>query len=240
MLNEIIEKIKKLRTLSQNNSNVEEAATAARLADQLIVKHRIEEAQLEIDSNVASSATKDEQYIYTTGRIIPWKQSLAVSLADHYGCAIYNNTSYPEGRQVSNLCLIGRKSDMEITRYMFAWLSLEIDRLCKLNCKGFGKIYCQSYCIGAVSGIKQQLALSKQQIKDETLATQSVALVKLDDRKSEAEQALIKLVPELKPTKATSKSQYDPDGYYSGVAAGKNINLHKNLNSGSNNKILGE
>ena len=49
MLNEIIEKIKKLRTLSQNNSNVEEAATAARLADQLIVKHRIEEAQLEIE-----------------------------------------------------------------------------------------------------------------------------------------------------------------------------------------------
>jgi hypothetical protein len=139
----------------------------------------------------------------------------------------------------TNIFLIGKKSDMEITRYMFSWLNLEIERLCKINCKGTGKINCQSYCLGAVEGIKIQLDMAKQQVKIESTTNQSSALVKLDERKSDAEKALETLVPNLRRQKVASKSYITHEGYNSGIAAGKNINLNKSLNSGSN-KLIGD
>jgi hypothetical protein len=233
----IIEKIAKLRRLS-TSSNINEAMAATKAAEKLIAEYRISEAGLEMGSEENTHPVqKDEIPMYNTGRIIPWKNSLAIMLAKHYGCACYNHTDFSSGRKVSNYTLVGRRDDTEICRYMFSWLSLEIDRLCKMNCKGEGHVFCQSYCQGAVHGVYQQLKDMKDMLKNSATASQTAAIIKLDSREHEATVAMHQLIRLSNNRGPGSRVRHSGEGYSNGVEAGKRINLHKNL-EGRGSKLL--
>lgn len=236
---EIIDKIKKLRLLA-TSSNVFEAAAAAAQADKLISKFRISEAELGISDK--EGAEEDQNVLYETSRAIMWKRSLSQILAEHYGCVIWNDciagTDYGS-RKVSRYRLVGRKADIAIVSYMFAWLLFEIERLTKLNCKGQGHIVCQSYSEGAVVGINDQLKQSRQQsIKEAEEAGQSQALVKLDERIDEANVKLKQLHPKLRTITTYSHRRFNRDSYNNGVQAGRNIHLGKAMGPGTH-KLLG-
>jgi hypothetical protein len=241
-MSEIVDKIRQLRSLS-TSLNVNEAAAAAAIADRLISKYRISEAQISLADKTAScEAQHDEFVLYETARIIRWKSNLSVMLSNHYDCALWIEIVYgasDKGHSVSQYRLVGDPKDMELTRYMFSWLAAEIARLCKLHCEGRGHIYCQSYCEGAVKGIGEQLVLAKVESRAEALqAGQSTALACLDSRKNKAEIALRILKPNLKACKTTSKRYIDVSAYNVGKEVGKNIHLGKSLGSGSDSKLL--
>lgn len=240
---DIIDKIRQLRALSKNN-NVFESAAAAAAADKLIEKYRISEADLQTESS--EKPDEDSSVLYETARTITWKYVLCHNLAVHYGCTVWNNWAVglssdfrKNNRKVSRYRLVGRKSDREIVSYMFAWLSMEIERLTKLNCKGQGHITSQSYAEGAVSGIKQQMDLSKAEMKKEAQqAGQTQALVKLDARQEESKAALRILHPELVYKTKTIARHIDQNAYGDGVRAGKSIHLGKAM-GGAGPKLLG-
>jgi hypothetical protein len=248
MATSIIDKIRKLRELSKSD-NVNEAAAAARAADKLISEHRLTEAELNIaDPGSAEKPIEDTGVLYESARVIRWKANLAMLLADNYSCSVWNdwkrsrtvdlNTGYVAyGNQVSRYRLVGRKSDIEIVNYMFAWLSVEIDRLAKKNASGRGMVYSQSYCMGAVSGIKEQLRLQKEATRAQAQASgQSTALVKLDERAKEAEIALHTMHTNLKSKKSNYQGGFNDGAYGAGKEAGRNIHLGKALPG--QNKLL--
>lgn len=234
----IIDKIRQLRELSKS-SNINEAANAAAAADRLIAKFRISEAELAYSHNNESSPEEDSFVLYETSRLINWKLYLAQVLSKHYGCAIYNSCiigSKPYERKISRFKLVGLQSDMEITRYMFAWLVSEIERLCKLNCYGRGHVYCASYCDGAVKGIFEQLQSAKN---DEfNKASQSCALAVLDSRLTKSEAALNSLYNNLRIVKSQSHRKNNVYAFNEGVKAGKNIHLGKVMNESDSDKLL--
>jgi hypothetical protein len=240
MNSSILDKIRQLRTLSQS-SNINEATAAAAAADRLISKHRISEAEISIANNVANLSAKEAEFVlYETARVTAWKQSLAMNLAHHYGCAMWIDLKYPNNRKVSNFRLVGVEDDMEICRYMFSWLTSEIERLSKTNCAGMGHVFSQSYCSGAVSGIRSQLDLLKQEEKvSAQQAGQTTALACLDERINKAKEAMYSLHKNLKRVKTHSNRQYDANAYNLGVNVGKSIHLGKVMNSSSENKMLG-
>jgi len=228
----IIEKINKLLSLAKS-SNANEAAAAAAAADKLIAQHRISEAELQAATKVdLPSAIKDANPLYETARVTAWKTHLAHFLAANYGCKIINDFTYTEEsrNRISRYYLIGSKGDTEIVRYMFAWLSNEIERLCKVHCKGKGRVVCASYCDGAVAGIKQQLDESKQQTKQEAIKVgASAALAILDDRLQRANLELRKLYPSAHYVKDKSHRQIDINAFNKGKVDGLNIHLGKSL-----------
>lgn len=223
---DVIDKIRQLRELSKS-SNIFEATAAAKAADKLLQKHRLTEEDLIARGVSQKEYPEDDSHVlYETARIITWKSILASVLARHYGCALWDGVSYETGHKVSRYKLVGRKSDMEMVRYLFAWLVFEIERLCKLSCKGKGHIVSQSFCEGAVSGIKQQLDKSKEEIKQEANQSgQSLALVRIDERLSESRTALYSLHKNLKVDKSVSYRRLNQDAYNNGISAGKNIHL---------------
>lgn len=227
----IIEKIKKLRDLA-TSSNANEAAAAAKAADKLIAQHRISEAELQAATKVdLPAAIQDGNPFYETARVTAWKRNLSHYLGTHYGCKIINNPSYSEtGHIINKYYLIGNKGDVEIIRYMFAWLSNEIERLCKKHCKGKGRVICASYCDGAVAGINMQLALSKEETKQEAIKVgASSALAILDNRLELANMAMQKMYPNLQMKKASSFRQIDINAFNKGKVDGLNIHLGKSL-----------
>lgn len=218
--NPIIEKVRHLLKLAKS-SNANEAANAAAAANKLIDRHRISEDEL----NDSSPIIRDTVPIYETGRVIPWKSSLANILAAHYGCACVNLTDRSSGRQYSRYTLVGRKEDLEITRYMFTWLEAECHRLSS-EVKGQGHIAVFSWCRGFVAGVAHQLSLSRAEVKQESTET---AIVKLDNRLEESKKEMYNIFPDI--TKAPpSKSRYDYDAYNRGIIKGKSISIGNKLN----------
>ncbi len=224
-IDSIIEKVQKLLALAKS-SNINEAAAATAAANKLIDQYRLSEADLSLSSE-DDQIVEDDGFVYETGRIIPWKNSLAITLAKHYGCAMFNSTIYPNGRKVSRYKLIGKKSDIQITKYMFSWLTAECNRLLEKEAYGKGKIFSQSYCQGFVSGVSQQLVQSRAAAKQEA---SSSAIIKIDAREQEAVSFMNKLY-NLKSSKAHSASRIDPRAFDAGMSKGKSIHLGQSLNN---------
>lgn len=226
-LNEILEKINDLRKLS-TSSNVHEAATAAAIADKLISKYRISEAQLSSNGKEDLEIKEDSEVLYQTSRIIRWKQILARVLVRHYNCYMWNDTIWrgsKGGRRINRFRISGTESDIIIVHYMFNWLIYEIERLRDLNAKGMGHTYVFSYCEGAVAGIADQLEKMKKEIKELATQTgQSTALVKLDERAVLAKMLIHKKY-NLKTVYDTTSRKIISSGFEQGRAAGRSINL---------------
>lgn len=229
----VIDKVQKLLALSKS-SNANEAAAAAAAANRLIDQYRLSESDLQ-SSQDEESPIEDDGFVYETGRIVPWKSSLVVTLAKHYGCAVFNSADYSNGRKASRYKLIGRKSDIEITKYMFSWLTTECQRLSEKEARGKGKVFASSYCQGFVAGVKQQLAISRDEAKKS--ASES-SIVKINAREQEAVDFMNKL-HNLKFSKSQSAARINPFAFDAGLNRGKSIHLGSAIATGSGVKMLG-
>lgn len=228
----VIAKAKKLLALA-SSSNANEAAAAAAAANKLIDQYRLSEADLITEEN--DPLIEDDGFIYETGRIVPWKSGLVVVLAKHYGCAVYNSAHYPNGRQVSRYKLVGRNSDINITKYMFNWLMLECQRLSELEARGKGKVFASSYCQGFLAGIRQQLNKSREEAK-QNASTNSI--IKIDARGKEATEMMNKL-HNLRSKRTQSSMNINYDAYSAGKDRGNSIHLGQHMSAGTNTKLLG-
>jgi hypothetical protein len=150
---EALEKAKKLLRLAQSD-NPNEAALAASRAQEIIDRFKIEKFALEFEDN--KPAAPDEPIknfagdpLDDSGRAETWKIRLAMELAKQNQCKIYSS---------GGLCIIGRPSDATAVRYLFAWLTREIDRLAREHCAGYGRNYWNNFRIGAADTVARRLA----------------------------------------------------------------------------------
>lgn len=229
----VIDKVQKLLALSKS-SNPNEAAAAAAAANRLIDQYRLQEVDFSTGSSESDPMAEDESYIYESGKITQWKAMLIGVLTTHYGVAFFNDTHYPEGRKVSRFKLIGRSSDIQITRYMFAWLTLECQRLADSQAKGLGRVFVASYCEGFVTGVHAQLKASREEAKKEATSN---AIVKLDARLQESKDHMYS-THKLRTVKQASYRKQDALAFSAGQQQGSNIHLGKAM-GGSQVKLLG-
>ncbi len=234
-IDKVIAKVQRLLSLS-SSSNANEAAAAMNAANKLIDQYRLSEADLSSNHSDLDPMMEDSDSIYETGRINPWKSTLVVVLAKHYGCAVFNNMTFPNGRKVSHYKLVGRKSDIAIVRYFFAYLMAECQRLCEKEAHGKGKVFANSYCFGFVAGIKQQLLESRKEAEKEATGNAIVAI----NRREEESKNFMNQLYRLKQSKGSSQSQTDYRAYSQGLEQGKSIHLGHGLNSGNSGvRLLG-
>ena len=244
----VIARVNKLRELSKGNTNEHEAAAAARAAASLIDKFQLSEMDLELKGEKDAEPVEEiAEPLYETGRAMLWVDHLATALCEHNGCTYYWKHVYnpmkvaqknPNASRDSYKAavMVGRKSDSEIVRYMFTWLQPVIVDLMKTNAYGRGMRYSQNYALGVVKGIKYQLDLEHQEIKNEAAKTnQSQAMVLLDNRTTLAESHLKKTV---KLHKRQIALRNDAEAKMQGFQDGKSIQLKKGIGSGSNSKLL--
>lgn len=214
----------KLLRLAQS-SNEHEAALAMARAQELIDRHKLENLSLDYDTENPPedivNFTQDPLEQGTT--LSTWKHRLATGLAKNNQCKAYSNGS--------KLILLGRPSDVTTVRYLYAWMTREIDRLAEENCKGCGRSFWNNFRIGAVESVRDRLAAQQEAtiatVKAEagsTLALVRVnnAIAKLDQRMNEVNSFAKK---HLKLRTVTRYSQMDPSARALGRAAGETIPL---------------
>lgn len=153
----ILEKIKNLLDLANNNPNEHEAMAAALKAQQLMAKHGIDASAIDVDE------VKDEIYhaVYSdTGKheMKKWRQSLCVVVARNFRCEVYMSGS--------SVIFYGYKKDAEVALEVFRFLynagnklALKCYNMAKKN-GGNTRGLMNTYLMGFVAGIRE--ALDKQ------------------------------------------------------------------------------
>lgn len=215
----IIDKVRKLRTLAENSAaTVDEAAAAARAAELLIQKHALAEAELDsVSQELLEAIIEDGNPLTDWGqRQKVWQNILLHALAENYNCS--NVLKNKDGHL--NIFTIGRPSDIAIMRYQFAYFVLELTRLAQLLApktlaRGSGKTWYNSFYRGAVSAISSSLKAARKEVRQQASST---ALVFIDKHKQEVEAFKAKLYPWSK-TKQMGGS-FDPEAYRMGQQAG--------------------
>jgi len=226
-----IERIKKLLQLAdtQKNSNVEEAASAAAMAQALMEKYRIAEAMLDTESveEVKCKLLLDE------GAPQTWKVLLANILAKSNGCYIVCQTD-------DRVTLIGEDRDIEVIQSIYKYLSKELSLLCINNMVSQkalvgaypGSKYVEGFYLGAITTIDKRLKSTNLQVRkeeyDNASTTEEIellktALSKLDTRLQKAED-WVKDNLEVKIDKVKIDN-INYRGYQAGRAAGDSVSL---------------
>jgi hypothetical protein len=220
----IIDKIRKLLSLSKS-SNANEAAAAAAAAQRLMTEHQIAEAELECGEQHERATLADDP-IDTFGWQTPlWKEQLLGSLVQLNGCMSWKQSRWENGTCVRKVQIVGRPSDVATVRYLYAWLTVEIERLAQRDAKGRGRSYANSYRVGAVTGCVSAMRIADRQARQ---TAPSAALVRLDAREEEARTVAAQLELDIKKARPAAFER-DEEAYRAGVRAGAQLHTGAKL-----------
>lgn len=234
----IIKTVQKLLQLADTskNPNLEEAATAASKAQQIMEKYRISEELLESNNEITHKQLLDN------GKADNWKIFLVTSIAKHNGCFIVTSPTYKTDKEIN---IIGTSNDIKTVQSLFKYISGELNKLSIFNAlqykQQFGdypnKEYKESFFLGGIKTIENRLETANREIRDQqireaqTPAKQSEiknALARIDNRVSLAkdwlEDYLQKQNKDIKIKDVKIKSKR-PDGYVAGQHAASKINI---------------
>lgn len=215
----IIEKVQKLLTLAERNTNVNEAAAATAKAQELLFQHKLSMADIELKTGDAEGVGQlniDEE----VANQLKWKHSLIAGLA--YGCyckSITGRLRDESGKRFSRMIVIGKPADAQTVAYLYEYARNEIDRLAGIMCAGRGFAYANSFRLGAAAAIGTTMWLKRQQQMRPTTETALVIRRGDDEIDAYIAGAFSKVKDGTKPKLSR------PDAFSSGVAAGRSINL---------------
>jgi hypothetical protein len=227
----IVSKVQKLLRLSTANSNAAEAASAAAKAQGLIDEHNLTAAMLALDD---AAPEVDEPIIdfQTSGAPLDsqkqqqrWRGVLALTVAKLNGCRVY--------RSGGALALVGRPTDAETVRYLYGYLSREVERLAAQQV-GMGRTWRNNFRLGVVDTINGKLHEQRRQFESTAHATAreagSVALMRMDqamakiDARGSSVDAWLKSNLKLRAGHS-SRTSYDRSAREAGKQAGQSINV---------------
>lgn len=147
---EMIEKVAKLLALAEGKGTTpEEAATAAATAQRLMLRYRIEQADVDevtnddpMESTEYTPSNYYDGFRYDSQR---WEIALFFMIAAATGCY-----GFTMGRRAhARLTLVGRRGDLEVSRYLWGYLTREIRRLQKEQTRGWSQTQKGHFALGA-------------------------------------------------------------------------------------------
>lgn len=248
---------KLLELATHPNTSVEEAATAAAQAQAIMTKYQIEALVAQADVDSLSPETEEEifdfgkkgAHIEDSGdkRIAGWKWPLIDAISLVNGCEAYfgharHRASHLVGSATGytkTIDVIGRPSDVTAVRYLYGFLSREVDRLTERDGKGCGRVWCSNFRLGIVDTITRKLheqrkatvAQLRAEAESRTAIDQSRALVRIDNAIARIEERRIELRDWMKKnTRLRAGSggtgpEYNPDAWAQGRRAGESVEI---------------
>lgn len=192
---EAMRKVASLLKLA-NSSNANEAALAAQRAQEIMAKFALDSAMLNLDGDkpepdepIIDFGTKGAPLFDEGQRKSTWKIRLADHVARANGCRVYLR-----GPQIQ---VVGRASDADTVRYLFAYLSREVDRLTDRDGKGCGQTWRNNFRLGVVDTIAEKLREAKRNVNEQA---------RIEARASANPHALVRVNTAIEKVEARSAS----------------------------------
>jgi hypothetical protein len=239
----VINRVRKLLALAASTSSADEAATAAAQAQRLMSEYQIDLAEAALDE----TAPVDEPLLHTAARradgergapldssesaFPKWKGTLTYHLGKANNVFVYCSQ---QRAGTYTFEMVGRKSDMLAVAYTYQYLVREIDRLAKVEGKGRGRSWANSFRLGAVETVGQRLREERNALvrarrtaaeatgNDRALVRVNAALAAVERRGAEAKEWAYAHV-HLHASRRSRARDYD--GLEAGRRAGASIGL---------------
>lgn len=224
---DVLDKIKKLLSLGKSD-NVHEAALAIARAQQLMERHRITQAMLELSGEAQSESPEaDPTPFYDDKNMSPWRIRLALVICRANGCVVY--TSRVNGKKT--LMIIGTPGNVGRARYLFLYCLNEIKRLTKQELGSQTGVYERNFKLGCIDAIESAIQKEQESLRETmrkeaanpnalVLVTNAIAKVSNDLR---AAQDLGYSKLNLRKGRASGHRGYDGSAREHGRQAGANI-----------------
>jgi hypothetical protein len=215
-MNDLLERVEKLLRLATSN-NVHEAAQAMARAQALIERHRLDDV---LRARADDPVIDDRDHpLDASRRLRDWKIALAAVLADANAATSYllDRGRGKEGSKA--IILVGRRSDLDAVRALYAWYVPRIEALTLLHARpgpSVDRAWARGFRFGAVDALADALSKVNADIAAEPGLVPSGAAARRAERASEAKQHLEEL--RLKPAKSV---KVHAKGYEKGRAAGE-------------------
>lgn len=232
----VLDKIQKLLRLSKSPEPAEAALAAARAAE-LMVQYQISEEALHLadaEQPVGVFAVGDWEVLSV------WKINLASGLSQALGCRSFNNLV--KGSRQTQTAVIGRRSDVETFRYLYALLIREIDIMSRdawsalVMVKGMppgtageraalNKSWRDSYRLGVAEVIGERMAQQRTTVIDHHRQVGTGTALARIDRASKAVQDK---ATSIGITSTAIDKQVIGNGYHQGREDGNDVRLTNN------------
>lgn len=224
-LQDILEKAAKLKNLADRAGTPEEAAVAATKLQALLLRYNLDMQSVQ-DTTEKGDYITEEFLIHENRNHKTWACALYGNIAKNLQCAAVQDY-YVKG-QTPKMTVVGRKHNVQVVNYLFAYLHGEIKRLADRavnNQKGQAAFH-RAFCVGATTTVCLRLKKMYAEIKLEpsTHTESSYAVMVVE------EQKVCRLIDKLFPhTRKTRSSHSSPDGFHRGKEAGKSIPLNRGV-----------
>ena len=252
----VLDRVRKLLELGHSD-NINESANAMGHAQRLMAKHNISEAMLSIEADDGDDEAVEDDLLYSDGvsKLPTWKNWLAGEMASLQQCRVYSTHNHRRGGH-AKLHIVGRPSDATTLRYLFSYITREIDRLAKAEADlrgNPGRTWYNNFRLGAVNVIIKRLKEANKEARAElkreadagdslgngtALVLVNTAIAKIESRQADAD-AFCDDNLNLRKTSG-SRSNYDPGARSAGAKAGEGININggsPSLGSGNSKRL---
>jgi ribosomal protein L29 len=164
------------------SANQHEAALAAAKAQDIMTRYNLSLDDMEYSDKPKQEPIQDFGHTDPLHEVCQvdtrWTLSLSYCIARMNSCRTYFHTKASGSCMVK---IIGRASDVQTVRYIFAWLEREVRRITKQECQGHTRKYQVDFRTGVVDTIirklKEQQATTFKAAQAET--TNSMALMRV-------------------------------------------------------------
>ncbi len=210
----ILERIRKMLAMAEGQSNINEAATAAAMAENTMRKYQISEAEVMV-KDLDRGDVEDVMVDNHTRTMPTWVDWIAVGVARAVECEVTRGSGSHR--------FYGVGGDAQVAAEMMKYLVKEVDRLAKKFPGDRGER--GSFRRGAGSVLQDRLEDLGRERKEEfqqTSSGQELIVVK--------QQLIVAAHGEFSYT--TGGRRREQFGYYEGREAGGNINLAKQIGEG--------
>lgn len=218
----IVDKIKALRRLSENRSaTVSEAASAAARIQELMLKHQLTEDDLSDDEPIG----EDSEPLYRGKTWRRWQGSLSVNIAQVNACRVVKSSDVGG---IKRIRLVGRPEDRANVRYLFDYVSREIERHVRLHLASVGfkrtRNEAESYRLGFVEAVSARLkAMREEVVVQAKQEGNEKGIIRLDQRMAEIEAWASSRFPTAKTLRVTLSA----GAWNAGKRDGEKLAIHR-------------
>ncbi len=209
-MEQVLLKIKKLLDLADRSTFEGESINAMMMAQKLMAKHHVDED--DVDALGKKKESIERCVIFRAKRSVWWKSTLAAMIAINFKCVCSKIRS--PSRNITELLLIGRKTDVLIAENIYHYAKAEIKHhtdkymATQLNINALKNTFIRGFLVGI-----------QQQLMDQVNA---LSLVVVPD------QEVVDAAPgKNKKISTTSKMSRNRDAHERGFYAGNECNLRQ-------------
>jgi hypothetical protein len=245
-VNRVIDRIQKLRRLSESQ-NVHEAAAAAGEAQRLMTEHRIAEAQLQAESGELDEPVTDVDVLAATGSKTPqsWLVHLASGIARANGCRITITSASRRWKTRGEINMYGQPRNLDAAKYLFYAMQNEINRLANdwnATRDDASRAATLSFKLGAAQEIAARMVAEKVSASQALKESADLGLTKATGALTVINRAEEKVDAAVNAASSGTWGCSGPSNYgayASGKAAGRSVNLGNGGRLGAPAKQIG-